>query len=272
MSWKIQGKIYLSPIGTPIEEGFHDGHGKPADGLEAVFPIVRMSDEEPLRPIGTGFFISNNGLFATAKHVLMDSSTSEPFHDLAGIQLIRRENRVIIRQIIKISSHPSADVAVGFLYDKEFVERGEQAVNKLFSLTSKTPQRGEKVVAIAFPKPLRIPSEDAFELKFTSFVYEGVIEEEYPHGRDRQMLPGHCFQTTMNIEGGASGGPVGFGDGSIFGINSTGISGLPPVGFVSSASDLLELSLSNVRLLDGQIRSEISIAELVSLGLVIVNQ
>ncbi|MCB7130286.1 MAG: trypsin-like peptidase domain-containing protein [Candidatus Brocadiales bacterium] len=271
MSWKIQGRIYLSPNGTPIEEGFRDGHGKPADGLEAVFPIVRTSDEEPWRPIGTGFFISNNGLFATARHVLMDSPTSEPSPDLAGIQLIRRENRAVIRQIIKISSHPGADVAVGFLFDKEFVERGEQAVNKFFSLTSKTPQRGEKAVTLAFPKQLLIPSEDAFELRFTSCVYEGEIEEEYPHGRDRHMLPSHCFQTTMNLEGGASGGPVGFGDGSIFGINSTGIPGQPPVSFVSSASDLLELSLNNVRLLDGQIRSEISIAELVSLGLVIVN-
>ena len=272
MSWKIQGRIDISPDGTPIEEGFRDGHGKPADGLEAIFPIIRMSDEEAWRPIGTGFFISNNGLFATARHVLMDSPTSEPSPDLYGIQLIRRENRAIIRQIINISSHPSADVAVGVLFDKEFVERGEQTVNKFLSLTSKTPQKGEKVVTLAFPKPLLILSEDAFELKFTSCVYEGVIEEEYPHGRDRHMLPGHCFQTTMNLEGGASGGPVTFGDGSIFGINSSGIPGLPPVSFVSSASDLLELSLNNVRLPDGQIRSEISIAELVSLGLVIENR
>ncbi len=271
MSWNIQGRIYLSPDGSPIEEGFRDGHGKPADGLEAVFPIVQMSDEGPWDPIGTGFFISNNGLFATARHVLMDSTTSEPSPDLYGIQLIRRENRAIIRQIIKISSHPSADVAVGFLIDKEFVERGEQTVNKFFSLTSKTPQRDEKVLALAFPKPVLISSENAFELRFTSFVYEGVIEEEYPHGRDRHMLPGHCFQTTMNLAGGASGGPVAFGDGSVFGINSSGIPGLPPVSFVSSASDLLELSLNNVRLPDGQIRSEISIADLVSLGLVIVN-
>ena len=271
MSWNIQGRIELSPDGTPIEEGFRDGHGKSADGLEAVFPIIRMSDEEPWSPIGTGFFISNNGLFATARHVLMDSSTGEPSHGVAGVQLIRRENRVVIRQIINISSHPHADVAVGVLFNKEFEERGEQAVNKFFSLTSKTPQRGERVVTIAFPKPLLIPSEGAFELRFTSCVYEGVIEEEYPHGRDRHMLPGHCFQTTMNLAGGASGGPVTFGDGSIFGINSSGILGPPPVSFVSSTSDLLELSLNNVRLPDGQIRSEISIDDLVSLGLVIVN-
>ncbi len=181
------------------------------------------------------FFISNNGLFATAKHVVLDER-GKLLDGLAGVQLLRTDNRVIIREAKKIAVHPRADVAIGFLFDREFAEGRGQTVNKCFALSRELPPVGSKVVTMAFPKSQLTEDERTFSLKFATSAVAGTIEEYHPHGRDAVMLPGRCFRTSMDIASGASGGPVAWGDGWVFGINSTGMEGAP-VGFVSSVEE-----------------------------------
>jgi hypothetical protein len=106
---------------------------------------------------------------------------------------------------------------------------------------------------MAFPKSELASDQKNFTLKFTTATLAGTVEKYHPEGRDSSMLPGRCFQTSMDISAGASGGPVAFGDGSVFGINSTGWDGVP-VGFISSVEDLFELEVRRIRLPDGQIR------------------
>lgn len=259
--------------GLPIEQAFRDGNGQPADGLEAVFPIIQRNDREAWQPIGTGFFISNNGLFATAKHVLVDDRTGDIQDSLAGVQLIRREGRVIIRDIIKVTVHPTADVAIGFLFDKQFSEQGQQSVNKCFALSRSDPTIGELVATFAFPNSGVTETESNFQVLFTSSWLRGTVDNVLPDGRDRVLLPSKCFQTTLNILGGASGGPVAFGDGvfgGVFGINSTGLQGHEDISFISSIHDLFDLAVPNVCMPDGTIRDQVTIRELGSLGLVMV--
>jgi hypothetical protein len=64
---------------------------------------------------------------------------------LAGVQLLRADNRVIIRQAKRIAVHPRADVAIGFLFDREFAEGRGQTVNKCFALSRELPPVGSKV-------------------------------------------------------------------------------------------------------------------------------
>lgn len=265
---KITGEIKTASDGRPIEEGFRDGFGRPVDGIEGLFPIVQMGDDNPWRPIGTGFFISNNGMFVTAKHVVLDNG-GQLIKGLAGIQLLRRENRIIVRQAKKIVVHPKADVAVGFLFDKRFAEERIQTVNKFFALTTKTPELGSKVVTIAFPKGDLTGNATEFRLKLETAVIEGTMEAYHPAGRDTWLLPSRCFQTSMHILGGASGGPVAFGDGGVFGINSTGYDGIP-VSFISSVEDILKLEVNHLQLPDGEIRERCALSELVERGLIIV--
>jgi S1-C subfamily serine protease len=268
VSLTLTGQFGEEGGGRPIEEAFLDDLGRPRDGTQAFFPIIRMSDSGPWTPIGTGFFISNNGLFATAKHVVIDDS-GDIIPGLAGVQMLRAENRVIIREAIKIVVHPRADVAVGFLFDQRFADAREQTVNPCFALTTRAPQVGTKVVTIAFPNSVVTGNVAEFELKFATAAVEGTIEASHPNGRDSLLLPGRCFQTSMDIRGGASGGPVAYGDGYVFAINSTGMNGIP-VSFVSSVEDLLDLEVNHVQLPGGKVRDHIGLEELVRLGLIII--
>ena len=150
-----------------IEEGgftdaFRDKMGNAADGLEGIFPIVHLDDAYPYKPIGTGFFISTNGLFATAKHVLVNQNGSL-LNSLAGIYIVRRQNRITIREIIKVALHPIADVAIGFLIDIPFLEKGIQTVNMCFMLTDRIPEIGEKIGTFAYPKPKYAQNDEGFE-------------------------------------------------------------------------------------------------------------
>lgn len=266
----IIGEINPNGKGKPIEDGFRDGLGKRADGLEAVFPIIQIIKDGVWKPVGTGFFISNNGLFATAKHVLFEND-GEKTPNLYGVQLHRKESKILIREIKKICRHDNSDVAVGFLFDKSKSETGEQTCNKCFDITDRLPEEDDYVVTIAFPQSeVEIASPDEFELKLSSKVFRGKVDKYHPDGRDKVLLPGRCFQTTVSLEGGASGGPVAYGSGSVFGINSTSFDG-ENLSYVTSIKDLLEIEIPNLYLPDGTIVETISVGGLCDLNLISLN-
>lgn len=265
MPLRVSAAVALHGDGRPLEEGFRDGNGAPADGTEAIFPIVQIGHDS-WRPVGTGFFISNNGLFATAKHVLRDA-WDRAAESLFGLHVSRSGGTVTAREIQRIVCHPRADVAIGFLFDKRMKDLGIQTENKLFRLTKVLPRTGDRVVSFAWPNAVVEPTSDGQRLKIASLVSQGVFDEFLPNGRDRSLLPGPCFRTSMPVAPGASGGPVAYGDGAVFGINSTGWDGTE-MSFISPASALLDLAITNVKLPDGSIRGEVALSELAELGLI----
>jgi hypothetical protein len=48
----------------------------------AIFPVVRFGADGLMDLLGTGFFISTNGLFVTARHVLSAPFDSRGRHSL----------------------------------------------------------------------------------------------------------------------------------------------------------------------------------------------
>jgi hypothetical protein len=53
--------------------GFEDEAGASIEGGTAIIPLLELIEGHDYRRLGTGFFITGSGIFATAKHVLIIS-------------------------------------------------------------------------------------------------------------------------------------------------------------------------------------------------------
>ena len=234
---------------------FLDLDGTDTRGHQVIFPILKQVNGDSLELIGTGFFICSAGLFASAKHVLRDCF-DEKGNQKYPVCLLHflPDNEYLFRHILWCSSHPTADVAIGLAESTAEVES-----NGVLTLTTSGPAMGETVVTYAYPRT-DIQKVGTLEvLNFRPAFYEGRIVEFFPNGRDRCLLPGPCYQTSMVIHGGASGGPVVGQSGRVFALNSTGWDGPSDISFVSRIDEILQLGIPFVTLPSGvEVRSVIT--------------
>lgn len=238
----LPGSVYLRTL-----------NGQVGDPGRTIFPIVKVANKL-VHLIGTGFFITDNGLFATAKHVLMDAFDKDGrekysiglFHFLEG-------DIYLPRPVLRFSAHPIADVAVGVAAPMQNNKTNLPVKNPYIFLNFDEIPVGSRAVTYAYPKFSRTLDQDSQRVDFNSTFYDGYIKNYLPNGRDKVLLPGACYQTNIHIHGGASGGPVFGPDGRAFGINSSGISGTD-ISYVSRMTDILHLQVDDV-LVNGVSRS-----------------
>lgn len=100
----------VAPQGTI---GFVDGEGRVAVPTTAIFPILKQTIDGNFHLIGTGFFVTDTGIFVTAKHVLMDvmDDSGVQTHPIFLVQFI--EGSYVMRPILRCASHKLADVSIG---------------------------------------------------------------------------------------------------------------------------------------------------------------
>lgn len=202
--------------------GFEDETGTPIVGGAAIIPLLELTEDHKYRRIGTGFFITSSGVFATAKHVLL--SSHECGRPIFTWQVIP-PNEWHIRPVLQFSYHDTADVAIGVSCPSIHEETGESLLDVRVRLTTRLHMPGDLVATYAYPNTIVQSTETGQILSFNPEFYEGRIVEYFPNGRDRVMLPGPCYRTDMVIHHGASGGPVAGPSERVFGINSTGFDG-----------------------------------------------
>lgn len=221
--------------------------------------------------LGTGFFISTNGLFITAKHILLDpfGARGREKYPIGIVQFLP-EGVFIQRPILRCASHTVADVAVGAAAPMNKNKTSGMLTNPILSLSTASVEVGTRIVTYAYPKHANVIDEESQQINLCPTFYDGFVEEFYPNGRDRVLLPGPCYQTSIVIHGGASGGPVFGPDGYVHGVNSTGFEE-DELSFISLVKDVLELTIDDVSV-EGRGPRSISIAELVRLGHVIVKR
>lgn len=250
----------------PDRYGCNAESGDVADPTLAVFPIVRYDPQSRMHLLGTGFFITTNGIFVTARHVLL-----EPFDQRGrqkypiGILQFIKGSTYLQRPILRCTSHPRADVTVGVAAPMNRAGDGEPLSNPILTLTLIRPNLGARVVTYAYPKHSNIVLPDGTQsIQVWPTYYDGEVTEYFPAGRDRALLPAPCYQTSICVHGGASGGPVFCSSGRVFGVNSTGIGGTD-VSFVSRIDDIFGLLIHDVSIA-GAAPKPVRIHELARLG------
>lgn len=208
---------------------------------EAVFPIIKEINKENWEIIGTGFYITHNGVIATARHVLadvIDEKRKKQKHPIFFPHFCE-DGRWFVRQITQAILADNGDVALGLPTEFKHNKTGKLLRNKVLTLTTSVAKIGEKLITYAYPKSYTKKNE----VHCWSNYYEGKVVKYYPKGRDRVMMPTACYQTSINILPGASGGPVFSPSGHVVGINSTSFDGAQDISYVSCISRLLRLSI-----------------------------
>ncbi len=220
--------------------GFEDETGKTLMGGVAIIPLLEKLNDGKRRFIGTGFFITTCGVFLTAKHVLDNFPKNNP--PVETWQLIP-PNTWLLRPVEQITAHPKSDLAIGVA--SKFIDGRfwEFLVHPKLSLTTQIQQVGDLIATYAYPSTIIERNNDSQILSFDPQFYEGTVKEHHPHGRDKMMLPGPCYRTSMIIHHGASGGPVAGRDGTVFGVNSTGFNGTEE-SYVSKIDGILDLTVT----------------------------
>lgn len=253
---------------------FMTGDGQTAQGQEVVIPICKAVDGGKLECIGTGFFISIYGIFATAAHVVTDilgeDGKPQCYKDgspKVGLMTFHfmPPNLMVAREINKISFHMRDDVAVGTVKTIVDQKTREPLKNKVLQLTARVPQVGDKISTWAYPNSVAEYDGRKGSLSVVPKLYEGEIEDEHRNGKGWGKVSGRCYQTNLGIEGGASGGPVFDDEGRVFAVNSGGVDGTD-ITYVSHLQSIGGLTLPNVQTQDGVVHENITICELIDRG------
>ena len=243
---------------------FHTDDGHAADPRELIIPICwHERATGRARTLGTCFpFFSKQNIFLTAKHLFTDEGIT--ITDSAGGRFSCSSGRELVgihyyyldgyagvpwlpRPITRLWMHPTADIAMGLFAGIKFLKVPHTLVDKIPSRDFGIPSKDDLLATFAYPElrgqTLVEIARQTYEVKTARAGYVNIV---YPQGRDRVLLPGPCMETSIDIRGGMSGGPVFNSLGRVCGVNSTSLdvdSGVPPVSFVSLLGPVLDMRL-----------------------------
>lgn len=239
-----------------------------AEPTESIFPIIKQDrSSKKFSVVGTGFFISWQGLIMTAKHVLKDAIKKRKVNDPIGICQFLPNNKYIIRHIVKGYWSEGSDVAVARLEVSTHKTTNEPLTNKTLKMSLEKCAQGDPVHTFAYPASYITVSKKMQEMSYIGAFYEGELQEEFPNGREKGMLPNPCWRCSIHIHGGASGGPVFNARGKVIGINSTSFINDPSCAFISTLSHIMNLKISDINV-EGYKKNDFTLKELAEIGIV----
>jgi hypothetical protein len=215
-----------------------------ADGIIGIAPIYKVSLAGRADLIGTGFWVTEKGHLVTAWHVIADNIGDEG-EDEGPIYAIQTfaDRRIVPRVLRKSCQHRLYDLALsetegpdGYDADRTWTfsmtmiePRVGDAVGTYSFLSCDQTFDGEKHDGIStdtFAGTFGIPNLNRiYQLKFMARINRGKVQEVFPDGRDRVIMPFPCFRSDIPIYGANSGGPVFDREGRVAGINCTSYEG-----------------------------------------------
>jgi hypothetical protein len=249
------------------------GNGSVVDPSGVVFPILRQFPDKRVELAGTGFFVAKGGIFITARHVaeLILDANRQPTYGLGIIQLMPG-GVFVERPVRKVILNDHVDIAIGVCAEMKSQSNGEILDNRILQLTARDPAVGENVFTYAYPDTVTVPNSSRTEVHVNPHYYQGKIEEHFPVKRDSIVLTWPCFQTSMHLHGGASGGPVFDSRGRVFGINTMSMDPHTDISYVTKVSEALSLVIDGIIIPPATAPAQYSLAQLAELGFASVSK
>jgi hypothetical protein len=208
-SWHFQN-IDEGPLPNPV------GH---------TFPIITHSDQGIWSLIGTGFYVSSDGLFVTARHnvepVLRDGRQIAPLliiHFHSPIGGLFGPSEVLFRPIMQCWLGQQADIALGVAATCTNNQTGERLTHRPWQLSWSIPAVGARVGTYAFPRHQMSPNTQS--VVFQPELYRGTVLSTGDF-RDRIIIPFPYVEVDCRIHGAASGGPIALNGGGVVAVNCT---------------------------------------------------
>ncbi len=213
--------------------------GKELEPQTGVFPILKTIDADTTQMVGTGFFITNIGHFVTAKHVIEDVYDFNKKKQLSQIHAVHFVNgaQILVRHITKIFPSLISDLVIGKMDFHIVNDTGLPLYNSVPIFTTTPPPKESSVVTFAYPCTDKIHRRGV-KGKFVAGEYEGKLIKHSETPRDTVLVSWPYYETSIDVKGGASGGPVYDYQGRVIGVNC--VSGLG-TSYMARTKELLEL-------------------------------
>ena len=236
--------------------------------MDAIFPIFKEVGTSALDLAGTGFYIARDGIFVTATHCFQDQGGEIPSDIHFMIMHFHAGNVFSWRPVVRAWHSSSADVSVGIAAAMHNSVTGKRLLNAVMTLTAERPALGTTVATYAYAKTQIMLQGGKTTIDLWPRFYDGKIIDYFPNGRDRAMLNWPVWETSIEIHGGASGGPVVGEHGRIFAINTSSLEGHPDVSYITPIDFILDAHIENVSLGPGKQPSSYQIRELAKEGII----
>jgi hypothetical protein len=208
-SWHFQRAGQEGPLPNPV------GH---------TFPILTHDPLGVWELVGTGFYVSGDGLFVTARHVV--DHVLRAGKQIAPLVIVHPHSDtglfgpsdVLFRPIVQCWLGDQADVALGVAATFTNNQTGELLRHWSWPLSWSTPAAGARVGTYAFPRHQMSP--DAQSVIFQPELYRGTVKSTGEF-RDRTMVSFPYIEVDCRIHGAASGGPIALQAGRVVAVNCT---------------------------------------------------
>jgi hypothetical protein len=199
-------------------------HGPLPNPVGHTFPLLTHDSAGVWRLIGTGFYISGDGLFVTAKHVIEEVWVQDRqvcplvILHLCSDSGLFGPQEYLLRPLMQCWVGDRADVALGVAAQVTHNVTGEILSHWSWPLSWTEPETAVRASTYAFPNHSIELTGTHQTFHFQPDLYSGIIQEA-GNFRDRVLVPYAYMHVDFRIHGAASGGPVVGPNGSVIGVN-----------------------------------------------------